>query len=157
MKLFPRSQNRPQSLQPMHLRDAVNRLFDESFWDPFTFFSNPAQMPRLQSFVPYVDVSENDKEVRVEADIPGYDPKNINVEIEEGLLRISGKMDENKEEKNKTYYQKERRTGSFHYEVALPLSADSENASCKIKNGTLCIVMPKKKDKKGKSLEIEVE
>ena len=95
-------------------------------------------------WAPAVDIKEEDKAYVVKADIPGVDPKDIEVHMEEGILSIKGeKMEESKEEKE-GYKRVERSYGSFHRRFSLPDNADAEAISARSKNGTLEITIPKK-------------
>lgn len=151
-----------QNEHPVTLRDAMNRLFDESFWHPFgSFFSDPFFNEKETTFSKggfhAVDLSETDKEVKVKIDIPGYDPENINVDIDENILTISGEMSEEKEESDERYYRKERSSGHFSRSVALPAYIDPDKAECTVKNGSLEVIVPKKKESSKKSIKVNVK
>lgn len=121
-------------------------------WDPFTAFSG--------EFYPRVDVKETDKEVIVEADIPGIDPKQINVEVGENSVKISASVKEEKEEKGKHFYRKERSSHSFHRMIALPCPVKEAGVKAASKNGILTITLPKKHPEithKMKKIPIEEE
>jgi HSP20 family protein len=143
------------------LRDAMNQLFDESFWDPMHFFSDNALMPaqRQWQFLPSFDVSETDKELQIVADVPGYDPKDVNVRIDNGVLTIEGKMEEDKEEKNKKWYRRETSRGNFMRQLSLPQGISDKDVKCKMKNGklTISVQKPKEIESQGKTLQIESE
>jgi HSP20 family protein len=145
---------------PMSLRDAMNRFFEESFWDPFGHLAEWPSFNRMGAvmhrYMPSIDVSEDEKEMRVVANIPGYDPKDVSVELEKGSLVIRGKNEEEKEDKDRQYYTRERACGEFYREIALPPYVDGEKAECKYKNGTLTVTIPRGKDKEKKHLRIDV-
>jgi len=145
-------------VRPLSLREAMNRFFEEPFWDPFFHLTEWPTFSRvganMQRFVPSIDVSEDDKEMRIVANIPGFDPKDVSVELDHDRLVIRGKSEEEKEEKDRQYYMKERASGEFYREIALPSHMDADKAECKYKNGTLTITIPKGKDKEKKLLKI---
>lgn len=148
--------------QAVTLRDAMNQLFDESLWDPMRFFSENALLPATSQqwqFLPSFDVSETDKELQIVADIPGYDSENVRVNLENSVLTIEGKMEEQKEEKDKKWYRKEASHGSFYQQVTLPQGIDEKNVKCRMKNGKLTITVPKTQESKpqGRTLTIESE
>jgi HSP20 family protein len=156
MKLIPHED--PKNRQPLSLRDAMNRLFDEAFWDPFSIFSDrgffQTEAPKGKYF-PQVDVSEDDKNLQVEVNIPGYDPKNVKVDLEEGRLIIQGQAEHEHEDKHKNYYRRERSSGQFYREIPVPQNVDLQKAQCHARNGTLKITIPKTEMKNRKSLEIK--
>ena len=90
------------------LRDAMNHLFDESFWSPLDR-NFPTSLSKGVMNFPKVNVAENDKEIVVTANVPGVSPEDISVEVSDGLLTISGQTNkEHKEEdKDKKYYRYE--------------------------------------------------
>lgn len=141
-----------QMEHPVTLRDAMNRLFDESFWHPFgSFFSDPFAGSHA------IDLSETEKEVKVKIDIPGYDPSKIKVDIEDNILTISGEKSEEREEKDERFYRKERSSGHFSRCISLPKYIDADGAKCTANNGSLEIVIPKMETSKKKSIKINVE
>lgn len=157
MQIVPRKKDQPQ---PVSLRDAMNRLFDESFWDPFPSLWGGERLMSRQ-FVPDMDVSETEKEIKVTADVPGYDPKDIDVTLNDSVLTISGTMAQEKEEEDKKqqWHCRQCASGSFVRQFSLPRSVQEDKISCKAKNGKLTIVIPKKKEEaiQGKKLTIDVE
>jgi len=91
------------------LRQEMNRLFDG--FDR-GFLTEPFE-GRLDSFRPRVDVSETDKEIRIAAELPGMDEKDIEVSVNKDAVTIKGEKKEEKEDKGKAYYHMERSYGSF--------------------------------------------
>ncbi len=162
MQLVPRKKQ--QSGDVISLRDAMNQMFDESFWDPWKFWDSalPAIQANNQMFVPSVDISEDDKQITVVADVPGYDPDDIEVTLDNNVLALQGKMQTEKEEqdKKKKWYCKQCSSGSFYQKFTLPSYADASSIKCKAKNGKLTVSIPKKAEEKkleGKKLPIETE
>lgn len=127
-------------------------------WDPFEGMHMPAffQSAFKGSF-PKVDVKETAKDVVVIADIPGIDPKKVNVEIGESALRLSGQVEHEKESKEKNFYRKERVSHSFERVIPLPCPVASEGVKATSKNGTLTITLPKKHPETFKSKKIPIE
>src|SRR5205085_11349031 len=91
-----------------YLRNQINRVFDD-FWGE----SWLAPRESFAGFWPQVDVTETDKEVKVCAEIPGVDAKDIEVSVEDGTLTIKGEKKYEQEEKQKGQYRMERSYGSF--------------------------------------------
>jgi HSP20 family protein len=95
-------------------------------------------------WAPAVDIKEEQNQFVLLADIPGVDPKNIDITMENGVLTVKGeRTQENKEERN-GFKRVERVNGTFYRRFSLPDSADSENISAKGENGVLTITIPKK-------------
>ncbi len=139
-------------------RDIMERFFDENWLEPFERW--PGQIVRrVAPAFPKVDVSETDKEVKVIADIPGVSPQDIEINVEDDRLTLSGKVERKKEEGERggRYYRYEREFGQFRREVGLPVKVVSDKASAKSKNGVLTIVLPKAEGEKRKKIKIEEE
>lgn len=129
---------------------------DMSFWDRFwDDYSLRSPFRALTAFpaewMPDIDISETEKEIVIEANVAGYETKDIDIEIENNILTIKGEMEKETEEKKRKYYRQERCTGSFFRQIALPPAVDETQAKCKAKNGALTVTIPKKEAKKTES------
>ena len=91
----------------------------------------------LTELAPPIDVRETDDAYMVEVDLPGIDPKNLELLVEGRTLTIRGQMTEEKEEKQGNYLLKERRQGQFMRAVALPAMVDVDKVTSKFENGQL--------------------
>jgi HSP20 family protein len=120
----------------------MNRLdfFDDFFRGGFGL--EPVER-RLGAFTPSVDVSEDDKQVKVTAELPGMDEKDIDVSLSKDSLTIKGEKKEEKEEKKKDYYRMERSYGSFSRTIALPVEVDTDKVRAEFRKGILTVTMPK--------------
>jgi HSP20 family protein len=143
------------------LRSPFSHLFDEAFWDPFRLFdTSPApSMFGQQQFSLPVDVSETDKEITIESDIPGFDPKNIKIDVRNNMLTISGTQEEKSDKKDKKWHRRERSYSyaEFTRQILLPEYAETSKADCTVKNGMLTITIPKKPEAEAKRLNVRVE
>lgn len=138
--------------------DANLRNIFGDFWGFSPFFSD-SYLPDIASdavFHSPLDIVEGEKNFRAEVDLPGFDPENINVEIEDNALVISGERESSKNEETEKYIHNQRSSGSFYQKIQFPPSADLDAAECSAKNGVLTIMVPKKKDKKKKSLNVKL-
>jgi len=107
---------------------------------------------------PRVDVEETDNEIKVMANVPGIDPRDIDVEVGDDYISLSGKIDkEDKEEKKGKVYRYEREYGEFRREFALPARVNKDSIVAKSKNGVLTITLPKSEEEIKKRVKIEVE
>lgn len=121
-------------------------------------FEDEVFMPLVsRARVPAVDLYENDNEVVAEVSIPGLDPKQVTVEIENNVLHIRGEENEVIEDKQRDYYRKEVRRGTFARSLALPVEVDSEKVSASSEKGILKIVMPKSEKAKPKKIAVEIK
>lgn len=111
----------------------INRFFDEFPVPSFKDIGNDLA----------VDVYEEGDNVVAKMNVPGVDPEKINVSVEDNTLRVSGAHEEEKEEKQKHYYHKEIRKGSFERVISLPQAVEKDKVSADYENGTLVITLPK--------------
>ena len=92
---------------------------------------------------PAVDVKETEKDFLIVADIPGVDPKDIEVHMENGILTIKGQREAQKKEEREGYKRIERTYGSFYRRFSLPDTANADKINAKSKNGVLEVTIPK--------------
>ena len=94
---------------------------------------------------PAVDIKEEDKQFVIRADIPGVDPKDIEITMEAGILSIKGERTVEEKDENGGYKRIERARGTFYRRFSLPDTADVEKIEARGKDGVLEIVLPKHK------------
>ncbi len=150
MALLP-SRRREEGWPLSTLQREMYRLFD----DFFTGF--PLLRGEREMFIPPVDVRETDDKILIDAELPGMDPKDVQVRVEGNSLLLSGERKQEKEEKAKGYQRIERSYGRFEREVPIPASADAEKCQASYKNGILTIEMPKKPEAKAKTIQVQVK
>jgi len=124
----------------------ISKFLDEEF---------VPMIPSIKFSEPAIDVYEEGNNIIVEAEVPGVDPKDIDIEIEDKTLRISGKMEKKEEVKEKNYYRKEIKSGSFERTVSLPSEVKEEEIEATMKDGILRIILPKQKTSSPKKIEIK--
>ena len=130
-----REEEHPLSL----LRREMDSLFD-NFYRGFDI--EPFES-RLGAFSPKVDVTESDKEIKISAELPGMEEKDIDVSLQNDMLIIKGEKKEEKEDKGKDYYRMERSYGSFSRTIPLPVEVETDKVDARFKNGLLSITLPK--------------
>jgi HSP20 family protein len=108
-------------------------------------------------WAPAIDVAEDDKELTVRAEVPGIDPKDLDVTVAGGQLVLSGEKKESSESKNKGFYQSETRYGSFRRAVPLPEGVDTENVDAQYANGVLTLHLAKTAPAGTKRIEVKVK
>jgi HSP20 family protein len=112
---------------------------------------------RVGSFMPEVDVAETNKEVRVTAELPGMEEKDLEVSLIDGALTIKGEKREEHEEEKGDYYRSERQYGAFERMISLPSEVDADKAKASFKKGVLKITLPKTKEAQSNRRVIPVE
>jgi HSP20 family protein len=119
-----------------------NGWFDRWVNDPFDRFL-PSFPDPFSAGMPSVDVSEDKKEVRVRAEIPGMTDKDIQLSWHEGVLRIRGEKKDEKEERKKNRLYRECSYGSFSRDIHLGNGVDWKSAEARYRNGVLTVTVPK--------------
>jgi HSP20 family protein len=117
----------------------------------------PATLGGNASFVPSVNVYETDRAVVVESAVPGVDPKDVEIFIENDVLTIKGQTKKSSELDEKDFYRKEIREGSFLRRVGMPAPVLGEKAEAEFKDGLLKITAPKTGSPKGKAIKINIK
>src|SRR6516162_7592168 len=127
------------------MRSEMDRLFDTFLGR--SFFGRPAPSGSAEpasTLAPNVDIRENDKEIIVEAELPGIEEKDIQVTVRDGVLSLKGEKKSERDEKKDTYHVIERSYGSFERSFALPDSADEAQIKADFSKGVLRVVVPKR-------------
>jgi len=106
-------------------------------------------------WVPAVDIKETDKEFLIHADIPGVDPNNIDVHMEDGMLTIKGERESERKEDREGYKRVERQHGTFYRRFSLPDTANADKISAKSNNGVLDITIPKQEKAQPRKIEVK--
>ncbi|MFN4281617.1 MAG: Hsp20/alpha crystallin family protein [Alphaproteobacteria bacterium] len=123
----------------LSLHREVNRLFDDVFRD--------SRLPALSSpsFFsagwPNVEISETEKEIKVTAEIPGLEEKDVEVLLDDGVLTLKGEKRSETEDKEKQF--SERFYGRFERRIPLGIEVEEDKVHARFKNGVLSVVLPK--------------
>lgn len=150
----------PASWAPFdNLRREIDRLFDDfdsGFW------RTPFRMPQWTRStawpsMPAVDVTDAEKAYEITAELPGIDEKNVEVKVANGVLTISGKKEQDREEKEKDYYVRERNFGSFERAFQVPDGVDTDKIAADFKKGVLTVTLPKKPEAQKAAKKIDVK
>ena len=105
---------------------------------------------------PLVDITEDDKEYVVKAEIPEMKKEDIKINVHDDVLTVSGERKYEKEEKGKKFHRVERAYGSFMRSFALPENADGSKISAEYKDGVLKVHLPKSEQAKKKAIEVKI-
>jgi HSP20 family protein len=130
-------------------RDEMDDLFGR-------FFSGgPLAAGAFGATWPRMDLEESDKDLTVTAELPGVDPKQIDINVTGNVLTLRGEKKDEREEKGRDYHYVERQYGSFHRSVQLPSSVESDKVDATFKDGVLTIRMPKHPEARPKKITVK--
>ena len=105
---------------------------------------------------PRIEVTENENRFEVSAELPGMDAKDIQVDVRNNILTLSGEKKSEKEEKDRQRVICERVYGAFNRSFHLPTLVDSDNIKARFKNGVLTLELPKVEEAKPKQIQVDV-
>ena len=133
------------------LQERMNRLFNDSF-------SSVTSQESLSagSFVPPVDVYEDEQGIRLKMEVPGIDEKDIDIRLENNLLTVRGERKLEKETKEENYHRIERSYGSFTRSFSLPNTVNSEEVKASYAKGVLTIHLGKRAEARPKQIKVDV-
>lgn len=135
------------------LHQTLDRLFDSNLieWE--------RDFPALQmtQWTPKIDIKDKDGQYLIRADVPGVNPKDIEITLENGILTLKGKKESETKEEKSDYVRIERSTGSFYRSFNLPGVGDSSKITAKAKNGVLEISVPKNNKPSPQKIQIKEE
>ncbi len=138
-----------KDLFPTIKRYDIEKWFDD-------IFDTELDVPLFKEKYPKIDLKETDKEIIINAEIPGVDKKDIKVDVNDNLLTISFEKKQEKDEKDKGGWRIiERSYGSFSRTITLPASVKNDGAKASYKDGVLKIVLPKEKESKTTQIKID--
>ncbi len=109
------------------------------------------------AFTPRVDVAETDTEVKVSAELPGMDEKDISVELQDDVLILRGEKKSEQEEKGKNWFRREQSWGTFHRAVELPAGVDAGKAKAQFKKGVLTFTAPKRPEEQARRRAVPIQ
>jgi HSP20 family protein len=137
----------------MNIQDEMNRAFDR-------FFSkdswNDEESVNQAGWYPVVDISENNDEYLLSAELPGLRKEDIHISFTDGVLRLEGERKKEKEEKDTDYHRVERAFGKFCRTFRLPNTVKIDKISADFKDGILNIRLPKMEEVKPKEIEVKI-
>lgn len=110
----------------------------------------------LADWTPAMDVQETDAEYVVKADLPAVKKEDVKVEIQDGMLSVSGERKQEKEEKNKRFHRIERAYGRFERRLSLPTEVDPKKIAAEFRDGVLQVHLPKAPSARPQTVEVKV-
>jgi HSP20 family protein len=153
------TQNSPQSPsnQPIRkLQNEIDSLFNSFFHNNGGLINWDEDFLNRGTLSPNMDLSENDKEYNVSLEVPGISEKDVDVNVENGVLTIQGEKSHSEDNKDNDFYVLERSYGKFHRSFSLPNNVDENNVSAKLKDGILQVKLPKTSEKQGGGHKVKI-
>ena len=134
------------------LREAMDRLFEESFIRPRAGWLAPLGAGALA-----VDMYETDQDVVIKSSVPGVKAEDIDITITGDTLTIKGETKAEEKVEKANYVRQERRYGAFSRSVTLPTSIVAEKAKAEFENGVLTLTLPKAEEVKPKAIKVKAK
>jgi HSP20 family protein len=136
----------------MSLREAMDRLFEESFIRPHAGWLAPLGAEALA-----VDMYETDQDVVVKSSVPGIKPEDIDITITGDTLTIKGETKAEEKVEKSNYIRQERRYGAFSRSLTLPTTIVAEKAKAEFEDGVLTLTLPKAEEVKPKTIKVKAK
>lgn len=133
------------------LQERMNRMFDSSYRG-----ATDEDWALGGSWAPAVDIFEKDGNIVLKAELPGVDPKDVDVRVENNLLTLRGERKFDNEVKRENYHRVERSYGSFSRSFTLPNVVDTGNIKAEYRDGVLHMTLPKREESKPRQIQINV-
>ena len=130
------------------LQNRVNSLFRD--------FNEGESALTTASFIPAVDIYEDEKKVVLKLEVPGIEEKDLDVSVENSTLTVKGERRFEKEEKEENFHRIERRYGSFFRAFTLPTTVDTESVAASYNAGVLKVELKKKPEAQPKQIKVNV-
>jgi HSP20 family protein len=132
------------------IQDELSRLFGR------TFGGSEALRPSVGGvWMPSMDVYETEDKIVAKLELPGIEPDNVDVSVEDSTLTVSGTREFSNEVKEESYHRVERRYGSFTRAITLPQTADTQQVNANFDNGVLTIEVAKAEKAKPKKIHVK--
>jgi HSP20 family protein len=132
------------------IQDELNRLFGRTYGG-----AEPTRSGASGSWMPALDVYETGDKLVVTVELPGIEPKNVEVSVEDSTLTISGTREFTQETDEQNYHRIERRYGAFSRSLRLPDTANAAKVDARFDKGVLTIEVPKREEAKPRRIEIK--
>jgi HSP20 family protein len=137
------------------IQDRMNRIFDDAFRGT-SRTAGEDDWALGGAWAPAVDIFEKDGSIVLKAELPGVDPKDVDVRVENNVLTLRGERKFESEAKREQYHRVERAYGSFSRSFTLPNVVDTEHIKAEYKDGVLRVNLPQKEEAKPKQISIAV-
>lgn len=135
-------------------QDRFNQLFNQAFSQ--VFGSEGQETPAIRAWAPAADIYETEHNLVIKAELPGIDPKDVGVRVENQTLYISGERRFEKDVNEGNYQRVERSYGNFSRSFTMPNAVKPENVTAEYKDGVLTLTMAKREEAKPKIIKVQV-
>ena len=132
------------------LRERMNRMFEDSLFRPERHEDGVG----LGAWSPAVDMFEKDDKFVIKAELPGLDKKDVNVDLQNGVLTLKGERKHESEVKEENFYRREMSYGKFMRSFRLPADVDADKIRAEFQNGLLTVEVPKPEEHKPKQIKV---
>jgi HSP20 family protein len=136
------------------MQDRMNRIFDDAFRGAGRGAEDDWSLGG--SWAPAVDIYEHDGNLVLKAELPGIDPKDVDVRVENNVLTLRGERRFDQEVKRENCHRVERAYGSFSRSFTLPNVVDTVNIKAEYRDGVLRVTMPKREEAKPKQIQVQI-
>ncbi|MER8523448.1 Hsp20/alpha crystallin family protein [Mesorhizobium sp. M0644] len=136
------------------LHREMNRLFDEAFRGFDTRLPSLGGLSAARASWPSIDIADGEKEIRVTAEIPGMDAKDVELLLDDGVLTLRGEKREETEDKDRKF--SERFYGRFERRIPLGYEVDEDRVNAAFRNGVLSVTLPKTERAQAKAKRIAI-
>ena len=148
---------RSRSTDIANNRSNIENIFEEFFRD-FNRLSSPLlSETMIASLLPRLNISEADNKYLIEAELPGVKQNDLELKLDNNILIIKGKTEENNENKERNYFMRERYYGSFQRSLTLPNNTNEDDINATFKDGILNIEITKKLENSTKKIEVKTK
>jgi HSP20 family protein len=137
-----------------NLQRRMERLFDEMVGQGL--WRTGDEQSLRGAWVPAINILEKDDSMQITADLPGLNPEDVEVTVEQGVLNIRGERKFEEAAEGETFHRVERLYGVFERNFTLPNSIDTEKIEANFNNGVMVLTLPKREESKPRSVKIKV-
>jgi HSP20 family protein len=134
------------------IQDRMNRIFDDAFRGP----GRSEEDWLGGSWAPAVDIYEHEGNLVLKAELPGIDPKDVDVRVENNVLTLRGERKFDHEVNRESCHRVERAYGTFSRSFTLPNVVDTQSIKAEYKDGVLRVTMPKREEAKPKQIQVQI-
>ncbi len=136
------------------LQDRIDRIFEDTFGRVRAFGEESLDS---RTWAPAVDILEKEQELLLRADLPGVDPKDVDISVQNNTLTLRGERKFESDLKEDNFHRVERVYGSFVRSFSLPQSVDTDKVEADYRNGVLEVRLPKRAEAKPKQIKVAVK